>query len=725
MKVYLLIAYMIFGLISLMVLNPGNTSSYGQNSEKVPLVPTVYDSGLRIELVEDGFNFPTTMEFLGPDDFLILEKDTGLVKRVSNGKIIEKPLLQIEVSKKDERGLLGVAISERKTSDPASDTLVNDIDITHNVFLYTVQCEGKGTSQNCENRIYRYELDNRNNLLINPKMLLAIPSFPEASHVGGIVKVGPDGNLYLTVGNFQRTVPLTVYESKSQNYEAGHDFDGRGGILRITQDGEPVNEGILGSEYPLNLYYAYGIRNSFGMDFDPLTGKLWDTENGPTFGDEINLVEPGFNSGAEKIFGIWKKNEMGDRVKLDASSKSYETVDSERPSDLLYVGKAHYSAPEFVWGKTVAPTGLIFYQSTSLGNEYENDMFVATVDGGRIFHFDLNDQRDALLLDGTLSDRIAKDKKEFQDILFADGFSYITDIKVDPGSGHMYIVSGSKVSKTEKLGAVYKVVPVEDSILQEDVGQQIYQTQQIAQNQHVDHTQQIEKGQTDSMGLSVLEALTKMAPKLAEGPKIDPKGIADLTRKSYESSLSKPVDGKDDAIILGVDAKSNNDTIKINFDQISKIVNQSEIGDEIILKGTLFSISKEVQEGKKFKNYQTALILPPREDGAVYSGILTLTSNKPVDIISLNSYKINSNIGTNTSLSENVPYSPSKSDIQQYEYIPTTITSAKKESGDQYDLSIPFLGNAILIQNTENESFTAMFTVKADIKEAENINQFN
>ena len=232
------------------------------------------DPKLKLELVTSGLDFPTTMAFLGPNDFLILEKDTGLVKRVINGKTIETPLLQIEVSKKDERGLLGVAVSERKTPNPTDDSLVNNNDITHNVFLYAVQCEGKGKTQNCENRIYRYDLDNKNNLLINPKMLLAIPSFPDSSHVGGIVKVGPDGNLYLTVGNFQRTVPINLYESKSQNYETGHDFDGRGGILRITHDGEPVNEVILGNEYPLNLYYAYGIRNSFGMDFDPLTGKL-------------------------------------------------------------------------------------------------------------------------------------------------------------------------------------------------------------------------------------------------------------------------------------------------------------------------------------------------------------------------------------------------------------------------------------------------------------------
>ena len=54
---------------------------------------------------------------------------------------------------------------------------------------------------------------------------------------------------------------------------------------------------------PLSKYFAYGIRNSFGLDFDPITGKLWDTENGEDVYDEINLVEAGFNSGWKAVIG--------------------------------------------------------------------------------------------------------------------------------------------------------------------------------------------------------------------------------------------------------------------------------------------------------------------------------------------------------------------------------------------------------------------------------------
>src|SRR5215204_5100142 len=137
---------------------------YAQQNQ--PLVAeniTLFDPKLKIELVASGLDFPTTMAFLGPDDFLILEK-AGTVKRVTNGVILDKPLLQVDVSVKDERGLLGIAVSEKKKNlddDIDSGTSIKkNNNISHNVFLYYVICEGKNTG--CENRVYRYDLDNKN-----------------------------------------------------------------------------------------------------------------------------------------------------------------------------------------------------------------------------------------------------------------------------------------------------------------------------------------------------------------------------------------------------------------------------------------------------------------------------------------------------------------------------------------------------------------------------------
>ncbi|HSF49750.1 MAG TPA: PQQ-dependent sugar dehydrogenase [Nitrososphaeraceae archaeon] len=424
---------------------------------------TLYDPNLKLELVTAGLDFPTTMAFLDQDDFLILEKNTGNVKRVVNNTLIEKPVLNVNtITIKDERGLLGIAVSKKKNF--YDDFYIEKRNLTYNVFLYYIECNDKKKNLDCENRIYRYELDNQKNELVNPKLLVGLPSFPDPSHIGGIIDIGPDENLYFTVGNFQDTIPSKVYKTKTQNVEDGEAVDGRAGILRMTQDGrlvENVNgsyNGILGNDYPLNLYYAYGIRNSFGIDFDPITGKLWDTENGPQFGDEINLVEPGFNSGADKIYGIWESNELGDRVK---DKKGKYIIVGDNLEDLVYFDeKGRYSPPEFIWGKTVAPTALLFLDSDKLGAKYKNEMFVGSADGGRIFHFELNETRDGLVLKGNLTDKIALNNTEYGDILFAEGFSIITDVKQGP-DGYLYIVSGLKQSKTEKFGAVFRIVPTE------------------------------------------------------------------------------------------------------------------------------------------------------------------------------------------------------------------------------------------------------------------------
>ena len=460
-RIFIILLFLSFPLLLFSFCNIYAQQNQNQHQPLAAENITLYDPKLKIELVASGLDFPTTMAFLGPDDFLILEK-AGTVKRVTNGVILDKPLLQVDVSVKDERGLLGIAVSEKKNLADDNGTSIKNNNISHNVFLYYVVCEGKNTG--CENRIYRYDLDNKNNVLINPKLLLSIPSFPDPAHIGGIIDIGPDNNLYVTVGNFQHTIPSEVYRTKTQNYEDGKPVDGRAGVLRITQDGKPVGKGILGSEYPLNLYYAYGVKNSFGIDFDPVTGKLWLTENGPKFGDEINLAEPGFNSGSDKIFGIWRVNEEGKKLQTaegggggdkEEDNGEYVTV-GNNPKDLVYFeGKGHYSPPAFTWDKSVAPTALLFLNSKNLGSQYENDMFVGSVDG-QIFHFDLNDNRTGLLLKGVLEDKIASDDTEFADILFAEGFSIITDLKQGP-DGNLYVVSGLKQSKSENLGAVYRI----------------------------------------------------------------------------------------------------------------------------------------------------------------------------------------------------------------------------------------------------------------------------
>ena len=153
------------------------------------------------------------------------------------------------------------------------------------------------TDGEVRNRVYSYRWDG--NSLTNPQLLLDLPSGPGTNHQGGKIKIGPDNQLYVIVGEMQR-------EGQLQNIKGGPGPDDTGVIIRINpNDGSPSQGNPLSSapNNPLSKYFAYGIRNSFGLDFDPITGKLWDTENGEDVYDEINLVEAGFNSGWKVVMG--------------------------------------------------------------------------------------------------------------------------------------------------------------------------------------------------------------------------------------------------------------------------------------------------------------------------------------------------------------------------------------------------------------------------------------
>jgi|SRR5215211_8027438 len=119
-----------------------------------------------------------------------------------------------------------------------------------------------------------------------------------------------------------------------------------------------------------------------------------------------------------------------------------------------FEGKGKYSDPEFSWRQSVAPTAIAFLSSDKLGKQYENDIFVGTVNGGNIFKFDLNNNRTELVLGNLLDDKVADTADELEDVTFADGLGLVTDIEVGP-DGYLYVVS---------LGheAIYRIVPADN-----------------------------------------------------------------------------------------------------------------------------------------------------------------------------------------------------------------------------------------------------------------------
>ena len=113
-----------------------------------------------------------------------------------------------------------------------------------------------------------------------------------------------------------------------------------------------------------------------------------------------------------------------------------------------------YSNPEFTWNQTVGVTSIKFFDSNKYGKQYQNDIFVSTYKGGLIYHFDLDKDRNQLLLKGPLKDKVANSSKEMDGVIFAQGLAPggISDLEVGP-DGYLYVLTyGSK-------GAIYKIVP--------------------------------------------------------------------------------------------------------------------------------------------------------------------------------------------------------------------------------------------------------------------------
>jgi glucose/arabinose dehydrogenase len=355
------------------------------------------------------------------------------VKRVTNGEVVGD-LLDLNVATKSERGLLGIAVLDISKTKHASNYGPND----KFVFLFVTETENEDDGEILGNRVYRFDFVN--DTLINPVLLLDLPYLPGPSHNGGVMKIGPDNNLYIIMGDLNRLKDPTG-DTIASNLQGTALPDGRGGVLRITPDGETVKDGFtLGAGGLLDKYYGYGVRNSFGIGFDNVTGFLWDTENGSHYGDEINIVKAGFNSGWRQVLG------------LSSMYSEFSNKEFDKSKLVAFNGNGKYYDPVLTWNDTIAPTTIAFIHSSTLGQKYIDDVLVGGVKNGTILHFDLNQTRTGLQLEGSLSDKVVNKPDELDTAIFGTGFDIITDIKIDPIDGDVYVLAANT-----KNGKIYKV----------------------------------------------------------------------------------------------------------------------------------------------------------------------------------------------------------------------------------------------------------------------------
>jgi glucose/arabinose dehydrogenase len=493
--------------------------------------PEVVDPNLRVSTVATGLALPTSIAFLGPDDLLVLEKDTGRVLRIEDDAV--STVLDLSVNNFSERGLLGIALHPSFPDDPGvylywtcravappdtdpfrpeeqrcSDDAMSGLPDSNNVLQVPL----------IGNRVDRFTWDGSSLTYDhNLEMLLAFQNdgSPEPSgqrddasgphgaqpargnHDGGILTFGHDGKLYVIVGDLGRRGALQNLPCGPTSTECPGDItpdDQFGGpmpddahfsgvILRLNDDGSTPTDNpfhaagaSIGSEVGANIQrtYSYGIRNSFGMAVDPVSGNVWQQENGEDAFDELNRVEAGQNSGWIQIAG--PATRVGEYKQIETTSTFNEDfpnlqqfrwgpeniADSpdEARSRLFELQGSRYGDPEFSWKHVLAPAAIGFLDSSALGRQYRSDLFVGfSVPeplGGPLFHFNLTGNRRAIGVDDPrLADRVAdnltfREMTESESLLFGTNFGVITDIETDPATGNLIVVSLSQ-------GAIYEI----------------------------------------------------------------------------------------------------------------------------------------------------------------------------------------------------------------------------------------------------------------------------
>ena len=424
----LVLFFIIFSLFFLV------EESYGAPLEedskpKPQFVPTLVDPSFKIELVQLGLNMPTKITFIDEKTILVAQKPDGKIMVIKNFVKQEHPALDLNVDSGWERGLTGLTSVNYQGKNYV---FVYYTESTINDDTY-VQSE-KDPSPNNGNKLVRYTWNGTS--LVDPLLILHPISLSGPMHQGGAMTV-LDDQLYLIVGDNSQRSYLNNESDPSGAVAVSEALEGGGidfskpskftnydisVIFRINFDGSPVASNPF-SEPNFTKYYAYGIRNGYGLTVDPLTNNIWDTENGANDFDEINLVFPGFNSGWKKIMGPQGKGKFTSEL-----------------SELVSIEGSRYADPKFSWKSAIAPTAIEFLNSEKYGTNYQNDVFVGNVHGD-LYRFDLNEKRDGFVFSNSLqNDLVVDNTEELESIIFGKNFGIITDIKVGP-DGYLYVVS--------------------------------------------------------------------------------------------------------------------------------------------------------------------------------------------------------------------------------------------------------------------------------------------
>jgi glucose/arabinose dehydrogenase len=485
-----------FAILTLLMITGLFSDSRVVRGDTAPL--QLLDPNLQVTpVVSTGLTQPIGIVFLGPDDFFVLEKASGQVKRVTGGVLQPTPALDLAVNSNSERGLLSLALHPNFPATP---------------FVYirwTESSTGADSTVVTEvpllgNRVDRFVWNAATGTLTLDRPLLALRSLQtdnvpvtghpgtnnaaaQGNHNGGVLKFGPDGKLYLFMGDQGRrgwlqnlpngpflSDPLVDDTFGGPMPDNAH-FSGI--ILRLNDDGSTPDDNpffaagaSMGGEAGANVQriYSYGHRNGFGMAFDPYSGALWETENADDAFSELNRIVPGMNGGWIQLAGPLSRiaefkqietTQFGSamqQVRYPPTRVAYSAALAQ--SRMFMLPGAVYVDPEFSWKYEIGPSGTAFVQGNALGAEYDGTLWIGSArsfqqvgnNGGSLYRFRLTADRQHVDVsaDPRLADHVADnvfsptkfEGTESETLRIGTGFGITPDIEQGP-DGSLYVVS--------------------------------------------------------------------------------------------------------------------------------------------------------------------------------------------------------------------------------------------------------------------------------------------
>jgi glucose/arabinose dehydrogenase len=314
-----------------------------------------------------------------PGNRLLVTDRRGYMQLLSaEGAILKKITGFPEVWSKGQGGLLDVAL------DP-------DFATNNTIYWSFSQPFGKG---NCT-AVAKGQLSETDSVVFNPTVIFqALPELNSDLHFGSRLLFDKEGYLFVSAGE------RSNMEGRKQAQLLS---SGLGKIFRITKEGKPApGNPFINQKDAKPEIYSYGHRNPQGLDINPATGDLWETEFGPRGGDEVNLIKPGKNYGWPVItYGIeYSGEKVGDGIQQ----------------------KEGMEQPMYYWDPVLSPSGITFYNSDSIP-QWKNNLFIGGLSSMHIARLIIENNKvvgeESLLIDK---------KERFRDITQYNGALYtVTD----------------------------------------------------------------------------------------------------------------------------------------------------------------------------------------------------------------------------------------------------------------------------------------------------------